>query len=81
MQTPEWSANEGEELEADGTEAFNAIEMADGTTIVGMSAATTFGSGQRAFIWRADIGMLQGRKIQLSGSSRNSPTQRRTNSP
>ncbi len=34
MQTPEWSANEGEELEADGTEAFNAIEMADGTTIV-----------------------------------------------
>ena len=34
MQTPEWSANEGEELEADGTEAFNAIEIADGTTIV-----------------------------------------------
>ncbi len=34
MQTPQWSAGEGEELEADGTEAFNAIEMADGTTIV-----------------------------------------------
>jgi transcriptional antiterminator NusG len=35
MQTPdEWSATQGEDLEAEGTEAFNAIEMADGTTIV-----------------------------------------------
>lgn len=35
MQTPgEWSASEGEDLDAEGTEVFNAIEMADGTTIV-----------------------------------------------
>ena len=35
IQTPdEWSASEGEDLDVEGTEAFNAIELADGTTIV-----------------------------------------------
>ena len=35
MQTPDqWSASEGEDLDAQGSEVFNAIELADGTTIV-----------------------------------------------
>jgi transcriptional antiterminator NusG len=35
IQTPdEWSASEGEDLDVEDTEVFNAIEMADGTTIV-----------------------------------------------